>query len=105
VEVKVRRFVYNTASSEIKEYLQDQGYQIQEYYSTTGEPVGFDVVGTTIRLGYQFVDGRYVQGATISMLNHPAVVEHEPETVGQSVRLYERLYRRFRKKRVTKHSS
>jgi len=93
----MRRFVYKGMPDDIKNYLSELSYQTEDIYNSEGEAIGFSIVGTTIKVGYKSVAGRWIEGATVSMLNDPVVLEEEPQKVQQSLMIYPKLYRRFRK--------
>ena len=94
-----RKFRYYAKPEEIKQYLIERGYSIQDLYSRyETEPTGLAIVDTTVRLDYDLVIGESVVAeGMITMRNTPITTGGDPEKAERSLKLYQKLYRRFSK--------
>ena len=94
-----RGFNYSVSPDEIAQFLREQGYQIEELYQSDGSgPFGFLVTGTTVQVDYDIVrDGRIVAYGGISLNNNPFRLGGDTEKADRSHKLYQSLYRRFRR--------
>jgi hypothetical protein len=104
-----RSFQYYATPDEVRHYLEEHGHQVKLKYASNGAtPIGFEVLGTTIQLGYDLsIKGRIVGHGSISLgytrlepsPDNPNVmlVLTDDEVYQSSLRLYNTLYRRYRK--------
>ncbi len=112
----VRRFRYYAKPEEIRKYLEELGYEIEERCTQDGkEATGFDVRNTTVGLSYDpIVRGHVVGYGMIGLKestldpdpNNPnnMLVNSDPERYETSLRLYRKLQRQFGKKGHSKAS-
>jgi hypothetical protein len=103
----MRRFQYSAKPEDIRHYLEALGYETVEHHNRyDNEPEGFDIVGTTI--SYDLIMEGKVVGHGLAVLrdsllvpdpNNPynTLTDDDPERYQRSVKLYRKLYRRFRK--------
>jgi hypothetical protein len=98
----MRKFQYQARPDEVRQFLERLGFATDLTYGRyEPDPIGFTVRGTTVRLDYDLVvDGRIVAFGMISMLNTPISTGDDPQIAAASVKLYEKLYRRFRTPRT-----
>src|SRR5437870_12214165 len=103
----VRRLQYYGSPDEIKDYLNNLGYKVQEhhYSDDKSKVTGFTVLGTDVRLSYDLVSRHPVTGdlttlgfGMIGLHTNPQSLDYSPEKAARSLKLYEKLYRRFRRK-------
>jgi hypothetical protein len=108
-------FRYRVEPGEIKIYLRKQGYETKERYNQDGTlATGFDVLDTYIEVSYDILAVHPITGdmltagyGLVSLRKQVLVrdpvrgsgwwVESDPEKYRESLRLYRRLYRRFRR--------
>jgi hypothetical protein len=107
----MRTFRYYANPEEIADYLRKDGYDIVDKYDRYGkELLGFTVAGTTVDLSYDLVvRGKVVGQGLIRLLrsnlepdpNNPGnkTVNDDFEQYKRSLRLYQKLHRRFGKPR------
>ncbi|MCG8351305.1 MAG: hypothetical protein MI924_26330 [Chloroflexales bacterium] len=101
-----RRFCYSAEPEEIKTYLAEQDYHTEEVYNREGDQaIGFAVSNTTIEVGYPSIlenpsSGELMSSGQpmISMRNSPITTGGGTEKTERSLALYQKLYRRFRKR-------
>lgn len=101
-----KRFCYHTEPKEIKMYLAELGYQTEELYNRAGDhAIGFAICNTTITVGYPSTienpgSGEFMSSGQpmISMRNSPITTGGNEEKAERSLVLYQKLYRRFRKR-------
>ena len=96
-----RHFRYNSEPEQIRDYLSGLGYATDEIYDRdTKQATGFAIRGTTVRLGYWLVTQGMISPAhpTIFLLNTPETTNGDLEMAERSMKLYQKLYRRFRKR-------
>jgi hypothetical protein len=92
----MRRFQPHATADEVKQFLTELGYELEDaYYPDGGEPFGFYVRGTTLQFDYDILhEGHVIGYGGISLNNHRTV--DDPESQDRSAKLFNRLYRRFR---------
>ena len=96
-----RAFVYYVEPEEVKKYLTDLGYQTENLHNRSqGQIGGFAVIGTTVQVGYDLiVAGRFAAERRIAVLTDPLHTGNDLEKLERSLKLYQKLYNRFRKRR------
>ncbi len=97
-----RHFAYSDEPEVIRRYITELGHSTDEIYDRdTKQATGFAIRGTTVRLGYHLVTQGMLSPAhpTIFLLNTPKTTGGDLEMAERSIKLYQQLYRRFRKRR------
>lgn len=94
-------FSYSAEPKEIRAFIEDLGYEVKVAYSPDGKEIGFDILGTTIELGYDVVvNGKLVGYGSISMstiFDHSTHTFLAPEKAKRSKKLYQELKQKFGK--------
>ena len=94
-------FTYYAESGEIKAFLEDLGFEVNVVHSPEGKEVRFDVLGTTVELGYGVVISgkRYAHGSIsiFTILDPSTYTLLDPEKANRSEKLYQTLKWRFGK--------
>jgi hypothetical protein len=92
-------FFYRVEPEEIKQWLTEHGYALEELQWAEGA----GVVGTTIHILYPTVNldersGEYMTAfpAQVTVVNDKLSPDYDPEVAERSIMLYRRLYRRYR---------
>jgi hypothetical protein len=96
-----RHFAYGDEPEVIRNYITDLGCITDEVYDRdTKQATGFAIRGTTVRLGYRLVTQGMMSPAhpTIFLLNTPETTNGDLEMAERSMKLYQKLYRRFRRR-------
>ena len=96
-----RHFGYQGTAEAIKQYLGNLGHQTDDVLDpATHRATHFSIRGTTINVGYhpERSGGRPV----VWMLNAPDLVAQHPDWAEAGLRLYPKLYQRFRRKKTTR---
>lgn len=96
-------FYYRVEPEEIKQWLTQHGYALEELQWSDGVPRCARVIGTTIHILYPIVriddrSGEYMTAlhAQVTMNNNKFSLDYDPEVTEHSMKLYRRLYRRYR---------
>ncbi len=96
-------FNYGEKPEVIKQWLKQQGYDLKELFWSDGVPRGAQVVGTTIEVGYPTFrlderNGEYYTQlpAQVTLINNRFRSDYDPEVTARSMKLFRRLYRRYR---------
>lgn len=101
-----RRFRYSATPDEIKAYVTSLGYNVEEhhYSADKAKVTGFSITGTDVELSYDIISQHPVTGdlftlgfGMVGLHSNVHNSEYTPERAEHSRRLYEKLYRRFRK--------
>lgn len=93
----MRKFVPQAKPEEIKEFIANLGYSVEDIYDYEGiEVIGFKVTNTALRLGYDIIiNGKVIGKGSLTMLTP---LEMSKEEIELNQRLYQKLYYRFREK-------
>lgn len=104
----LRKFVYDAAATEIRKYVEQLGFETVDNYSRDGqEIIGFSVVDTTVSLNYDIKLGDDTLGQGMISLHdsrlvpdpnnsHNSIIDADATRYAKSLKLYQKLYRRFR---------
>jgi hypothetical protein len=93
-----RHFIYQVSPAELKDYLHQSGYETEELFNREGtQTLGFKVSKTTLVVGYPiWLQGREVAKGGVTLRNTPDATQGKLEMAEQSLKLFHKLYRRFR---------
>ena len=96
-----RQFPYYVEPDEVRQYLNELGCQTEDIYNREQDKVvGFLVCDTSVIVGYDLVSsGRIVAQREIAFKNDPYWTGGDSEKEERSLKLYQKLYRRFHKRR------
>jgi hypothetical protein len=99
MSINRRRFRYYATPDELKRFLHGLGYETQDVYSQNGERVtSFRVSDANIDVGYDIVvQGRVVGHGLVGLNTNPFQPDYSPGKAEASLKLYQKLYRKFRK--------
>ena len=101
-----RRFRYYATPDDIKEYLTGLGYKLENLYNVQDktEVTGFSISGTDVQLDYDIRSRHPITGdlltlgfGMIGLYSNVHTPEYTLERADRSLKLYERLHRRFSK--------
>jgi hypothetical protein len=96
-----RRFRYFASPEEVRQYVASLDYKTQDMYlPNIQEPIGFEVIDTTVKLTYGgTIDGYNMGFGTIGLHNHGLLDgdDVDVEIAERSLKLYQKLYRRYHK--------
>ena len=93
-----RKFAYAVHPDVIRHFVENLGYATSDVGSRE-EVIGFDVVGTTVRVDFDIVvNDQIVAKGMVSVTNTPLTTGGDLEKARRSVQLYKRLYNRFRER-------
>jgi hypothetical protein len=101
-----RSFRYFADPAKVRQYVEDLGYQTKETHNDERtRATGFTVRGTTVDISYDLVLPHPVTGelataayGLITLWNDPFSTRGDPELLERSLKLYEKLYGRFRRR-------
>lgn len=101
-----RTFRYDADSKEVRSYIEELGYSTEETYNAEGSRItGFTVCDTGIEVSYDWPiyhpdTGELVTTAfgLISFYDSTILTGGDDEKLAQGHKLYNKLYRRFRRK-------
>jgi len=96
-----RQFPYYVEPEEVRKYVHELGYQTEEIYNhEQSKVVGFLVVGTSVIIGCNLIsNGKIIAQREIAFKNDPYWIGDDSRKAERSLKLYQKLYRRFRKRR------
>ena len=98
-----RHFRYEVESEDIQGYVMKLGYITENCYNPDrSKIIGLSICGTTILIGYDIMIGnQVVSSREISMMNNPFSIGSDNEKEERSIKLYQKLYRRYHKRPST----